>query len=69
MSFEKSARISVQPKFDFNSELRKVGTEEVLPPNQSPYPPNPAGAEACRYSENRPFIFALSEPFCGHSFI
>jgi hypothetical protein len=29
---------------------------------------DPAGTEACRYSENRSFIFALSEPFCGHSF-
>jgi hypothetical protein len=30
---------------------------------------DPAGAEACRYSENRPFIFASSESFCGHSFV
>jgi hypothetical protein len=30
---------------------------------------NPAGAEACRYSENYLFIFASSEPFCGHSFV
>jgi hypothetical protein len=27
-----------------------------------------AGAEACRYSENRPFIFAPSAPYCGCSF-
>jgi len=33
--------------------------------SQSPNPPNPAGAEACRYSENHPFIFASSEPFAA----
>jgi hypothetical protein len=32
-------------------------------------PPNPAGAEACRYSENRQFIFASSALFCGHGSI
>jgi hypothetical protein len=30
---------------------------------------DPAGAEAYRYSENRQFIFAPSESFCGHSFV
>jgi hypothetical protein len=67
MSFEKSARMSVPPKFDFNRELRKVGTEEVSAFGSIPQSADPAGAEACRYSENRRFIFASSESFCGHN--
>ena len=39
----------------------------VAPAGFNPQSADPAGAEACRYSENRPFIFASSEPFCGHS--
>jgi hypothetical protein len=34
-----------------------------------PQSADPAGAEACRYSESRPFFFASSEPFCGYSFV
>jgi hypothetical protein len=34
-----------------------------------PQSADPAGAEACRYSENRLFSFASSESFCGRSFI
>jgi hypothetical protein len=30
---------------------------------------DPAGAEACRYSENHHFTFASSESFRGHSFV
>jgi hypothetical protein len=34
-----------------------------------PQSADPAGAEACRYSENRPFIFASSESSCGYGFV
>ena len=45
--------MSVPPKSDFNRELRIVGMEEVSAFRiYLPIPPDPAGAEACRYSEN-----------------
>jgi hypothetical protein len=47
----------------------RAASRPLVSISQTRSPLKPTGAEACRYSENSQFIFALSAPFCGHSFV